>query len=124
MPSDANIDLPDPDRFFQRIGGAELEMIVHSHDDVTFELSVVPGGGFCVELVSSYSYGGHECNQHVSLGRESAEELRDALDTALKTESRMRDDYVDTLENTCDECGSGGGGLCPECKDDAEVHSR
>lgn len=30
---------------------------------------------------------------------------------------------VDCREG-CDECGSGGGGLCPECKDEAHVHQR
>lgn len=33
---------------------------------------------------------------------------------------RIEDEY----QNTCDECGSGGGGLCPGCKNDAEVQTR
>lgn len=54
----------------------------------------------------------------------------DAIDRAL----RSWGEEVDVVglkrvtcvaeEDDCPRCGSGGGGLCPDCKDDADTHTR
>lgn len=81
-------ELPTPDRFFIQIEPAEIEMQPMDHDDVDFHMQLVPGGSFAVELSASYSYAGRECNQHLSLDREGAEELYDALGKALEEDRR------------------------------------
>lgn len=39
--------------------------------------------------------------------------------TAYKRCIRELEDIVGHVDNPCDECGTGGGGLCSDCKDDA-----
>jgi hypothetical protein len=82
-------DHPTPDRFFQQIGQAEIEMRVTESDDVSFRTNVVPGGTFCVELSASYTYAGYDCKQHVSLTREAAKDLHDRLEAVLDEDPRQ-----------------------------------
>lgn len=79
---------PAPDRVYQRIEPAEIEMGVLDVDDVTMRSQVVPGGGFAVEIITAYDYAGRECSQNVTLDRAAAESLRDRLDDALETDDR------------------------------------
>jgi len=78
-------DLPTPDRFFLQVDPVEIEMRPHPHEEeeVRFSAQNVPGGRFGFEIAASYEYGGRQCHQHVTLDREGAEALRDALNEAL-----------------------------------------
>lgn len=82
------VEHPSPDRFFMQIEPAEIEMRVHDHDDVTFKTQLVPGGSFGVELTASYSYGGRDCKQHLSLNRGAAESLHERLGEILEADPR------------------------------------
>jgi len=82
------VEHPDPDRFFQQIEPAEIEMRVHDHDDVELKTQLVPGGGFCIELTASYEYAGRDCSQHISLNREAAQSLYERLGECLKEDQR------------------------------------
>ena len=82
------VEHPAPDRFFMQIEPAEVEMVVHDHDDVTFKSQLVPGGSFGVELTASYSYAGRDCKQHLSLDRDAAESLHERLGEVLEADSR------------------------------------
>lgn len=83
------VEHPDPDRFFMQIEPAEVERVVHDHDDdVTFKSQVVPGGGFCVELTAKYTYAGRDCSQHVSLTRAAAKSLHERLGEVLEADPR------------------------------------
>lgn len=79
---------PKPDRFFMQIEPAEVEMEVYDHDEVTFKTQLVPGGSFGVEISATYSYAGRECKQHMSLGREAAEDLHERLGEVLEGDRR------------------------------------
>ena len=81
-------DLPQPDRFFMQIEPAEIEMQPMDHDDVSFRMQVVPGGGFAVEISANYSYAGRECTQNLSLDREAAQALYETLGEALEEDDR------------------------------------
>lgn len=76
--------LPRPTRVFHAIGDAEIEMDVHPHDELTFNVRRVPGGRFSAELGLHFEYAGYEGHQVINLDREGAEELRDALDEVLE----------------------------------------
>ena len=77
-----------PDRFFQQIGSAEIEMRPMDHDEVVFKSQLVPGGTFGFELSSTYSYAGYDCKQHVCLGRGAAEDLYERLGEVLEADPR------------------------------------
>lgn len=82
------VELPTPDRFFQQIGSADIEMRPMDHDEVTFKTQLVPGGTFGFEISSSYSYAGYDCKQHVCLDREGAEALYERLGDVLEADPR------------------------------------
>ena len=82
------VELPTPDRFFQRIGDAELEMRVRDADAATVRTQFVPGGAFGFEISCEYSYAGYDCNQHITLDREAAEALYERLDRVLESDRR------------------------------------
>jgi len=79
---------PTPDRFFQQIGQAELEMEPMDHDEVTFKSQHVPGGRFAVELSARYTYAGRECTQIMTLDRKAAEALHERLEEILDKDHR------------------------------------
>ena len=81
-------ELPTPDRFFMQIEPAEIEMQPMAHDDVEFKMQFIPGGKFGVELSAHYSYAGRDCIQNLSLDREGAEALHEALGKALEDPRR------------------------------------
>jgi len=81
-------ELPTPDRFFMQIEPAEIEMQPMGRDDVDFRMQVVPGGSFAIVLSASYSYAGRDCIQNLSLDREGAKALHEALGKALEVDSR------------------------------------
>ena len=88
MMVDRFTDLPQPDRFFMQIEPAEIEMQPMDHDDVDFRMQLVPGGSFGVELSAHYSYAGRDCIQNLSLDREGAKALHEALGKALEQDHR------------------------------------
>lgn len=79
---------PRPDRLFQQIEPAEIEMDVHDHDDVTLKTQHVPGGSFGVEVSVQYSYAGRDCTQILTLDRDAAESLHERLGVILDADSR------------------------------------
>jgi len=81
-------DHPKPDRVFQQIGEAELDMEIMDHDEVTFKSQHVPGGSFGFELSARYTYAGRECTQILSLDREAAEALHERLGEILENDPR------------------------------------
>lgn len=85
---DRFVEHPTPDRFFQQIEPAEIEMRPMDHDEVTFKSQLIPGGSFGIELSATYSYAGRECKQHLSLNREAAEDLYERLGEILETDHR------------------------------------
>lgn len=81
-------DHPDPDRMFQMIEPAEIEMEVMESDDVRMRTQLVPGGSFAVELSVGYEYAGRDCTQNVSMGREAVKSLHQRLGRLLEADPR------------------------------------
>lgn len=81
-------DHPDPDRMFQMIEPAEIELEVMDSDDVSMRTQLIPGGSFGVELSVKYQYAGRDCTQNVSMGREAAESLHQRLGRILEADPR------------------------------------
>jgi len=79
---------PTPDRFFQQIGPAEVEMNPMDHDEVTFKTQHVPGGRFGLEISARYSYAGRDCTQILTLDRKTAEALHERLGKILAEDPR------------------------------------
>lgn len=86
--SDRYTEIPTPDRFFLQVDPVEIDMRPMDHDDVRFETQLVPGGRFGFEICTGYDYAGYDCKQNITLDRDGAEALRDALDKALESDRR------------------------------------
>lgn len=82
------VELPTPDRFFQKIGDGELEMRPMESDDVAVQTQFVAGGAFGFEISCEYEYAGFDCSQHITLDREAAEALYERLDRVLESDRR------------------------------------